>query len=100
MLAELLDENDPVVLRYLQFNAIDAYLFPLEWVSGLREKDVINVYRISPGDAQRGFSARDPVQRQRGILWRISQPFSNAHGDRTTSCGGGSTESASWSKRC
>ncbi len=59
MLAELLDENDPVVLRYSQFNAIDAYLFPLEWVSGLREKDVINVYRISPGDAQRGFSARD-----------------------------------------
>ena len=66
MLAELLDENDPVILRYSQFNAIDAYLFPLEWVSGLREKDVINVYRISPGDAQRGFSARDPATKTAG----------------------------------
>jgi hypothetical protein len=57
-LSELLPETDPVFLRYLHFNSIDAYLFPLEWVSGLREKDVINVCRISPADAQRGFSER------------------------------------------
>jgi hypothetical protein len=58
-LAELLGENDPVIQRYFHFNAIDAYLFPLEWASGVREKDVINVVRISPQDAQRGFSARE-----------------------------------------
>ena len=58
-LGELLGEEDPVVQRYLHFNTIDAYLFPLEWASGVREKDVINVCRISPQDAQRGFSARE-----------------------------------------
>ena len=59
-LNELVGASDAAVVRYSEFNAIDAYVFPLEWVSGLREKDVINVCRISPGDAQRGFSAREP----------------------------------------
>ena len=58
-LEEHLDENDPVFVRYIHFNAIDGHLFPIEWVSGLREKDIIQVFRISPVDAQRGFSARE-----------------------------------------
>jgi patatin-related protein len=58
-LEDLLLNDDPVYQRYRHFNAIDAYLFPLEWVSGLREKDVINVCRISPSDAQQGFSQRE-----------------------------------------
>jgi predicted acylesterase/phospholipase RssA len=58
-LEDLVPSDDPVFRRYLHFNEIDSYLFPLEWVSGLREKDVINVCRISPSDAQRGFSQRE-----------------------------------------
>ena len=65
-LEDLLRNDDPVFLRYRHFNAIDAYLFPLEWVSGLREKDVINVCRISPSDAQQGFSQRDPRTKTAG----------------------------------
>jgi hypothetical protein len=56
---ETLDENDPVFRRYLEFNAIDAYVFPMEWVSRVHEKDEIQTCRISPLDAQKGFSARD-----------------------------------------
>jgi hypothetical protein len=63
---ELLDKNDPVYIRYLQFNAIDAYLFPMEWISRIHEKDVIEVCRISPLDAQAGFSARDAASKTAG----------------------------------
>jgi hypothetical protein len=63
---DLLPNDDPVFLRYRHFNAIDAYLFPLEWVSGLRERDVINVCRISPSDAQRGFSHREAATKTAG----------------------------------
>jgi patatin-related protein len=65
-LEELLRSDDPVSLRYRQFNAIDAYLFPFEWVSGLREKDVINVCRISASDAQQGFSHREAATKTAG----------------------------------
>ena len=58
-LEDLLVHDDPAFLRYCHFASMDAYLFPLEWVSGIREKDVINVCRISPSDAQRGFSERE-----------------------------------------
>src|SRR5688572_10353918 len=58
-LEDLMHQDDPVLLRYVHFGAVDAYLFPLEWVSGLKEKDVINVCRISPSDAQKGFSERE-----------------------------------------
>jgi len=65
-LENLLRNDDPVLLRFRNFNAIDAYLFPLEWVSGLREKDVINVCRISPSDAQQGFSQREAAAKTAG----------------------------------
>lgn len=65
-LKELLGGNDPVYMRYLQFNAIDAYIFPMEWISRIHEKDVIEVCRISPVDAQTGFSAKDPRAKTAG----------------------------------
>jgi patatin-related protein len=43
---------------YNLFPVIDAHLFPVERASGIREKDVIRTVRISPYDAQRGFSRR------------------------------------------
>ena len=60
------DENDRVFRRYLHFNEIDGYLFPIEWVSGLREKDIIEVVRVSPVDAQRGFCQRDARSKTAG----------------------------------
>ena len=63
---ELVGVNDPVYVRYLQFADIDAYIFPMEWISRIHEKDVIEVCRISPVDAQAGFSARDPHAKTAG----------------------------------
>ncbi len=65
-LTQLLEPNDPVMKRYLNFNKIDAHLFPVEWVSGLREKDVIQVCRVSPLDAQTGFSRRNAREKTAG----------------------------------
>jgi predicted acylesterase/phospholipase RssA len=65
-LSEMLQPGDPVLKRYLHFNRIDAHLFPLEWVSGLSEKDVVPVYRVSPLDAQTGFSRRDAGEKTSG----------------------------------
>jgi patatin-related protein len=50
--------DDPVCRTYLTFSALDELLFPLEVVGGLHEKDLIEAVRISPRDAQRGFSKR------------------------------------------
>jgi patatin-related protein len=57
LLDQLLPEQDSVVRpTYEEFITLDAVLYPLELVGGLREKDVIETIRISPRDAQRGFS--------------------------------------------
>jgi patatin-related protein len=40
------------------FESYDARLFPIEMVSGLYEKDSVQTVRISPRDAQIGFSRR------------------------------------------
>jgi patatin-related protein len=63
---ELLGVKDPVYVRYLQFGNIDAYIFPMEWISRIHEKDVIEVCRISPVDAQAGFSAKEPRAKTAG----------------------------------
>lgn len=65
-LNEMLLPGDPVLNRYLHFNNIDAHLFPIEWVSGLREKDVVQVCRVSPLDAQTGFSRREAHEKTSG----------------------------------
>jgi hypothetical protein len=40
------------------YEALDAWLFPLEFVADLHERDVIRVTRLSPIDAQRGLCER------------------------------------------
>ena len=52
-------EQDPIYCAYAQFKDLDARVFPLELVGGLREKDIIETIRISPRDAQCGFAHRD-----------------------------------------
>jgi patatin-related protein len=51
-----LEPDEPVCRTYATFAALDELLFPLEMVGGLHEKDQIEAVRISPRDAQRGFS--------------------------------------------
>jgi hypothetical protein len=50
------DKPDPIRNEYEGFLSLDIHLFPLELMSDLREKDVIETIRISPSDAEKGFS--------------------------------------------
>jgi patatin-related protein len=45
--------------EYTAYEALDAWLYPLEFVADLHERDVIRVTRLSPLDAKRGLSGRD-----------------------------------------
>lgn len=48
------------------FAAVDGALFPLERLSGLREKDPIETVRISPADARLGYSRRQAADKVAG----------------------------------
>lgn len=52
--------------RYGRFEQIDAFLYPLEMFGDIYEKDEIRTVRISPVDAQRGFSQRDAAEKTAG----------------------------------
>ena len=41
-----------------EFDRLDTYLYPMQVVADLHERDVVKVTRISPLDAQQGFSRR------------------------------------------
>jgi patatin-related protein len=47
--------------EYLNFVALDAFVYPMEFVSDLRSTESIRTLRISPVDAQHGFSDR-PIE--------------------------------------
>lgn len=51
--------DDPIRKVWKNFIGLDSVLFPIEQVGGLREKDVIETIRVSPRDAQKGFSRLD-----------------------------------------
>jgi patatin-related protein len=51
-------EQDPMRQEYCRFIVIDSYLFPIEIMADLESKDQIRTVRISPVDAQRGFSEK------------------------------------------
>lgn len=50
------DDRDPVRLAFENFECIDSIAFPMEVAAGLHEKDRIEVVRVSPVDARKGFS--------------------------------------------
>jgi patatin-related protein len=54
-LGESLDDQE-IRAAWDAFGDLDAYLFPLEYLSDLQEKDPIEVVRVSPIDARLGFS--------------------------------------------
>jgi predicted acylesterase/phospholipase RssA len=66
LLAAFLPAEDLVRRAYERFADLDAHLFPLEMVGGLTEKDVIETVRISPLDADKGFSRRSLDQKVAG----------------------------------
>jgi hypothetical protein len=49
--------------QYTAYEALDTWLFPLEFVAGLHERDVIRVTRMSPIDARRGLCRRDLAEK-------------------------------------
>lgn len=59
-------EGDKPLDRYQRFESLDARLYPLEMFAGVSEKDEIRTVRISPIDAQRGFSRRDSASKTAG----------------------------------
>ena len=57
--------NDPdlkglgsLLETYEGFENVDAQIFPMQVFSGVHEKDIVRTVRISPFDAQRGYSRR------------------------------------------
>ncbi|MBI4474825.1 MAG: patatin-like protein [Acidobacteria bacterium] len=60
------DPADPIYRAYYEFAYCDAALFPIEYVSGLKEKDIIETVRISPIDAQKAFSRRKSTDKVTG----------------------------------
>src|SRR5262245_8462567 len=56
ILAVIPNPQDPIRMAYETFEELDAQLFPIEMMAGLHEKDIIETVRISPRDAERGFS--------------------------------------------
>jgi patatin-related protein len=51
-----LPKGDTLRLAYCNFIVIDSYLFAMEHTAEIEAKDIIRTVRISPIDAQRGFS--------------------------------------------
>jgi len=51
--------RNALVTAYDNFDRLDAHLYPMQLMAGLEERDVIRTVRISPQDAQRGFSKRE-----------------------------------------
>jgi predicted acylesterase/phospholipase RssA len=66
LLPRFLQPEESPFQRYHSFNSIDAHVYPIEWISGLREKDVVDTFRVSPADAQRGFSRRPAAEKISG----------------------------------
>ncbi len=60
------DRTDPVREAFAQFEQLDEVLYPLETMSGAGEKDVIETVRLSPRDANRGFSANSLANKVSG----------------------------------
>src|SRR5215813_2544787 len=56
--ASIGEAREQVQKAYNKFAAIDAHLLPIELFGDLHEKDTIATIRISPRDAQKGFSKK------------------------------------------
>ena len=69
------DPCDPVRLAYDGFIDLDTHLYPLDMISGLHEKDIIETVRISPVDAQSGFCARSSGKLSGNALYHFGGFF-------------------------
>lgn len=57
---------DPISQEYCRFLILDSYLFPLQYMSRMESTDVIHTVRISPNDAQLGYSRRSLAEKLSG----------------------------------
>ncbi len=65
--AALTEPGDRVRTAYANFEAVDSVLYPIELAGELQCRDVIKTVRLSPCDAQRGFSRKKPNEKVAGI---------------------------------
>jgi len=63
---ERFNADDGLRREFVEYVMLDAMVFPVEQVSGLESKDRIRLLRISPRDAQSGFSRRDIADKLAG----------------------------------
>jgi hypothetical protein len=66
IMATIVDSDDPIQAAYDRFEMLDAQLFPMEMLAGLQEKDIIETIRMSPHDADKGFSCRSYADKVSG----------------------------------
>lgn len=60
------ESAEPVLAAYDEFPLLDAYLYPIEVIADLHEKDIIETVRISPLDARTAFSDRPAADKVSG----------------------------------
>lgn len=66
-LPEVRTKSNVILLdEYCAFVTLDAQFFPIETLAELGEKDIVDAVRISPFDAQRGFSQRPGAEKISG----------------------------------
>ena len=63
----LTSAQDDVRVAYENFDLLDSVLYPIELAGDLQCKDVIKTVRVSPYDAQRGFSRKDISKKVAGV---------------------------------
>lgn len=52
---EKFDDFNPILAYFQQFYKLDQVLYPFEFLTEIKEKELIKTIRISPNDAQMGF---------------------------------------------
>ncbi len=57
---------DVVHQAYYNFRALDEVLLPIELIGDLNEKDIVETIRISPADAEKGFSSKSLADKVSG----------------------------------
>jgi hypothetical protein len=66
---QLLSSDPTLASAYANYERVDAILYPIEAVSGLRSYDVVSLARVSPRDAQIGLARKDMSQKVTGTRY-------------------------------
>jgi patatin-related protein len=66
---------------FYQFETMDTFLYPLDYLGGVSEKQIIETYRISPEDANLGLSKESEYMKKgKRLKYKLSGDSLNAFG--------------------